>query len=169
MCVNPEFLREGSAIHDYYNPSYILIGADDTHSADVVQSLYKQLDAPVIRTSLRTAEMAKYASNAFHALKITFANEIGSLCKEEGIDGREIMMWCVKIMSSIFLQNILRQGLPSADRAFPRISVRSFIARSKLMSIARLSNLFSKAMSDTCVARSSSSRGPAITASAFSG
>jgi GDP-mannose 6-dehydrogenase len=91
VCVNPEFLREGSALHDYYNPSYVVIGEREASSGDTVASLYEQLGAPVIRTSLRTAEMVKYASNAFHALKVAFANEIGTLAKRQGIDGREVM------------------------------------------------------------------------------
>ena len=91
VCVNPEFLREGSALRDYSNPSYVVIGERDAASGDTVAALYERLDAPVIRTSLRTAEMVKYASNAFHALKVAFANEIGTLAKRQGIDGRDVM------------------------------------------------------------------------------
>jgi GDP-mannose 6-dehydrogenase len=91
VCTNPEFLREGSAINDYLHPSFIVIGELDRPSGDVVQALYETVDACVIRTSIRAAQMVKYASNAFHALKVVFANEIGNLCKAQDIDGQQVM------------------------------------------------------------------------------
>jgi GDP-mannose 6-dehydrogenase len=91
VCMNPEFLREGSSIQDYYGPPFTIIGELDTRSGDVVEKLYPWSTAPVVRTKLAVAEMVKYAGNAFHALKITFANEIGGLCKQLGIDGTEVM------------------------------------------------------------------------------
>ena len=91
LCMNPEFLREGSAVRDYFHPSLVVIGEYDRRSGDVVQALYQSVEARVVRTSIRNAEMIKYASNAFHALKIVFANEIGNLCKASGIDGQEVM------------------------------------------------------------------------------
>lgn len=91
VCMNPEFLREGSAIADYYKPSHIIIGELDQRSGDVVQQIYQGIDAPLVRTSISTAEMVKYADNAFHALKVVFANEIGNICKAHGVDGQEMM------------------------------------------------------------------------------
>jgi GDP-mannose 6-dehydrogenase len=91
VSMNPEFLRESSAIEDYFNPSQIVIGEWDHRSGDVVQSIYAGIDAEVVRTTIRTAEMVKYVNNAFHALKIAFANEIGNLAKAHAIDGREVM------------------------------------------------------------------------------
>jgi GDP-mannose 6-dehydrogenase len=91
LCSNPEFLREGSAIEDYDHPSEIVIGELDSRSGDSAQGLYEAIQAPVIRTSIRTAEMLKYVYNAFHAVKVAFANEIGNLCSGHGIDGREVM------------------------------------------------------------------------------
>ncbi len=91
LCMNPEFLREGSAVRDYFHPSLVVIGEYDRRSGDVAQALYQSVEARVVRTSIRNAEMIKYASNAFHALKIVFANEIGNLCKASGIDGQEVM------------------------------------------------------------------------------
>lgn len=91
LCMNPEFLREGSAIEDYHNPALIVIGEIDSRSGDAVAELYKNIDADIIRSELETAEMVKYANNAFHALKISFANEIGNFAKAHGIDGRAIM------------------------------------------------------------------------------
>jgi GDP-mannose 6-dehydrogenase len=91
VCMNPEFLREGSSIRDYSQPPFTIIGELDQASGDVVAPLYSSLPAPVLRTRLATAEMVKYACNAYHALKITFANEIGNTCKRLGLDGREVM------------------------------------------------------------------------------
>lgn len=91
VCMNPEFLREGSAIKDYYHPGYTVIGQLDSPSGDAIECMYKEVSAPIIRTSIAVAEMTKYVSNTFHALKITFANEIGTLCKTEGVDGQQVM------------------------------------------------------------------------------
>src|SRR5918996_2740657 len=91
VCMNPEFLREGSSIRDYHAPPFTIIGELDARSGDVLEALYATLPAPLIRTKLAVAEMVKYAGNAFHALKITFANEIGTLAKRLGVDGTEVM------------------------------------------------------------------------------
>jgi GDP-mannose 6-dehydrogenase len=91
VTVNPEFLREGTAIHDFRNPPLTLVGHNYRSDADPTQALYSQVDAPVVTTSIRTAEMIKYASNTWHALKVTFANEIGNLCKRVQIDSHEVM------------------------------------------------------------------------------
>lgn len=91
VCMNPEFLREGSAIADYDQPSLIVIGELDSRSGDLVERMYKKVDAPAVRTSIQTSEMVKYANNAFHALKIVFANEIGNICKAHNVDGQEVM------------------------------------------------------------------------------
>lgn len=91
LCNNPEFLREGTAVHDFYHPPKIVIGQTDARSGDLVAGLYGRLDAPLIRTSIETAEMVKYVDNVWHALKICFANEIGNLCKAVGLDSHEVM------------------------------------------------------------------------------
>jgi GDP-mannose 6-dehydrogenase len=91
VCMNPEFLREGSSIRDYHCPPFTIIGELDSRSGDVVEELYSRQSAPIVRTKLAVAEMVKYAGNAFHALKIVFSNEIGNLCKRLGIDGTEVM------------------------------------------------------------------------------
>jgi GDP-mannose 6-dehydrogenase len=91
VCYNPEFLREGVAIADFYEPPRVLIGQLDAASGDVLEPVYRSLPASVVRTALRTAEMAKYADNAFHALKVVFANEIGNLCTALDIDSHELM------------------------------------------------------------------------------
>lgn len=91
VAINPEFLREGSSIHDFANPPFTLIGADDEATAHALRHLYSHIDAPVIDLGIKEAEMVKYACNCFHALKITFANEIGNICKAMGVDSHEVM------------------------------------------------------------------------------
>jgi GDP-mannose 6-dehydrogenase len=91
VCINPEFLREGSSLKDFYAPPFTLIGADDAETANLVRALYGDIDAPLFVTPLKTAEMVKYACNCFHALKVSFANEIGNICKAAGIDSHEVM------------------------------------------------------------------------------
>lgn len=91
VCNNPEFLREGSAVNDFRCPPKTVIGELDKVSGDLMASLYANLDAPLIRTDLMTTEMVKYVDNSWHALKISFANEIGNLCKTFSIDAHEVM------------------------------------------------------------------------------
>lgn len=91
LVANPEFLREGSAVHDFFEPSLVVIGGHDTVAVEGVARLYGPLECEVSRVSLRAAEVIKYACNSFHALKIAFANEIGVLCARLGISGSEVM------------------------------------------------------------------------------
>ena len=88
---NPEFLREGVAVRDFMEPSLVVVGGEDRVAVDRVASLYEPLKVPPCRVSLRTAEMIKYACNAFHAVKIAFANEIGALSERLGIQPGEVM------------------------------------------------------------------------------
>lgn len=91
VTVNPEFLREGTAIHDFRNPPFTLVGHNYRSDATPTEALYAHVEAPVVTTSIRTAEMIKYSSNTWHALKVCFANEIGNLCKRLDIDSHEVM------------------------------------------------------------------------------
>ncbi len=91
VCNNPEFLREGTAVYDYYNPPKTVIGESDAKAGDILVELYKNMNAPLIRTDVETAEMVKYTDNNWHALKVAFANEIGNICKAVGIDGHKVM------------------------------------------------------------------------------
>jgi len=91
VCYNPEFLREGTSVKDYYHPPKIVIGERNPGEGDVVEQIYSGIKAPTMRTSIRAAEMVKYSDNAFHALKVTFANEIGNICKRLGIDSHAVM------------------------------------------------------------------------------
>lgn len=87
---NPEFLREGSAIQDFLNPDRVVLGSLDPEAAEQVAQLYLPLRAPIMITDLRTAEMIKYASNAFLATRISFINEIASICEKLGADVKEV-------------------------------------------------------------------------------
>ena len=91
LIANPEFLREGSSVMDFMRPSLIVIGAEREEDFQRVRELYSQLPGEADSVSLREAEVIKYACNAFHALKIAFANEIGSLCNALGMDGERVM------------------------------------------------------------------------------
>ena len=91
LVTNPEFLRETSAISDFHAPPYTVIGELDTRSGDLVESLYQDIEAPIYHVALEEAELLKLVSNAFHALKIGFANEIGRLCDRLGVDSHTVM------------------------------------------------------------------------------
>jgi GDP-mannose 6-dehydrogenase len=91
IAVNPEFMREGSSIEDFDQPPFVLVGCDDPDSASLLRRLYAGVEAPFLQTTVRTAEMVKYVCNAFHALKVTFANEIADLCGALGADAQDVM------------------------------------------------------------------------------
>ena len=97
LCMNPEFLREGSAIEDYYHPSIVVVGELDSTSGATVEGMYESVEAVTTRVPLETAEMVKYVNNAFHALKIAFANEVGTIASAHGVDPDQVM--------DIFLQD----------------------------------------------------------------
>ena len=88
---NPEFIREGSAVDDYYNPAYILLGSKSKRANEALSKLYQDVNAEIIECDIEIAEIIKFVNNSFHALKITFANEIGHICKSLGIDSIELM------------------------------------------------------------------------------
>jgi len=91
VCVNPEFLREGSAIRDFENPPFTIVGESDARAGDMLLKVYAHLDTPVRRVRPDEASLVKYASNAFHAIKVAFANEIGALSQQLGVDARRVM------------------------------------------------------------------------------
>jgi GDP-mannose 6-dehydrogenase len=96
VAYNPEFLREGTAVRDFSEPPFKIIGQYDRHAAETVTELYKRVKAPLHIVPVKVAEMVKYASNAFHALKVVYANEIGNICKKYEIDGHSVMdIFCV--------------------------------------------------------------------------
>jgi len=88
---NPEFLREGTAVRDYFHPPITLIGSSNKTAAEMIASIYRQLPGKVVITEVRVAEMMKYVNNTFHALKVSFANEIGNICSAMQIDSHKVM------------------------------------------------------------------------------
>lgn len=122
---NPEFLREGNAVHDFLSPDRIVIGADDSRTADALKALYSSIDSRIVVTSSRTAEMIKYASNAALATKISFANEIGNLCKTIGIDSRDVFMGVG--MDNRISPAFFRTGIGFGGSCFPK-DVRALVA-----------------------------------------
>lgn len=91
VCYNPEFMREGTAVADFYAPPFTIIGAHDAAQAQPVSTLYSFIDRPLIHTEVRVAEMLKYICNCYHALKIAFANEVGTLARAVGVDSHALM------------------------------------------------------------------------------
>lgn len=91
VAINPEFLREGTSIADFDSPPFTVIGADDEDAAAILRRLYVGINAPLISLGIKEAEMLKYACNSFHAVKVTFANEIGNICKALGVDSHAVM------------------------------------------------------------------------------
>ena len=130
VCMNPEFLREGTALKDYYAPSHVIIGELDEQSGERVACLYRAVDAPVRRTSIRTAEMLKYVNNAFHAVKVVFANEIGAMCKSHGIDGQQVMdLFCEDSRLNISCA-YLKPGFAFGGSCLPK-DLRALVYRAK--------------------------------------
>ena len=90
---NPEFLSEGNAISDFLTPSRIVIGANSKEHAERVSKLYSDIDAPILLCSLESAELVKHTANAFLIMKLTFVNEIATLCEMTGADIEEVTRW----------------------------------------------------------------------------
>ncbi|TMQ72737.1 MAG: nucleotide sugar dehydrogenase [Candidatus Eisenbacteria bacterium] len=134
VCINPEFLREATAIFDYDNPPKIVIGANDDRTANIVATLFEHLPAAIIKATVEIAEMAKYTDNLWHAIKVDFGNEIGAICKVAGIDSHQVM--------DIFLQDTklnlspcyLRPGFAFGGSCLPK-DVRALSLYAKKMQL----------------------------------
>ncbi len=134
VCINPEFLREGTAIYDYDHPPKTVIGASDERTAARVKEIYASLSAPMLVTDLRTAEMVKYVDNSWHALKVTFANEVGRLCKAMDIDGREVMrLFCQDTKLNIS-PAYMRPGFAFGGSCLPK-DVRALTYQGRLLDV----------------------------------
>jgi GDP-mannose 6-dehydrogenase len=120
LAMNPEFLREGSSIRDFYEAARTIIGANDERSAQQVEDVYQGLAAPNLRVSIRTAEMVKYTDNAFHATKIAFANEIATFARAFGVDGREAMRLMVSDDRLNISPAYLRPGYSFGGSCLPK-------------------------------------------------
>jgi GDP-mannose 6-dehydrogenase len=128
--VHPEFMREGSAIDDFQRPPLLVFGGPDRAVLERVAALYQSLDVDPCFVSMRTAEMIKYACNAFHAVKIGFANEIGTLCSELGIDGDEVMGTLCRDVVLNVSKAYLKPGLPFGGSCLPK-DLRALVYRAR--------------------------------------
>lgn len=128
VAMNPEFLREGKAVHDFMHPDKIVIGAIDRKSGDLISELYRKFECEVTRTNPATAEMIKYANNSLLATKISFANEIGNICKKVGIDTYEVMAAVGKDFR--ISPRFLNSGAGFGGSCFPK-DVKALIGKAK--------------------------------------
>ncbi|MEE2762662.1 MAG: UDP-glucose/GDP-mannose dehydrogenase family protein [Pseudomonadota bacterium] len=134
VCVNPEFLRESTAIKDYDQPPMTVIGELDERSGDLLAELYGDLDAPLIRKPIEVAEMIKYTCNVWHATKVSFANEIGNIAKSMGVDGRDVMdVMCLDNKLNIS-RYYMRPGFAFGGSCLPK-DVRALTYRANQMDV----------------------------------
>jgi len=139
---NPEFLREGSAVKDYFNPPVTVIGSDNVKAINMMKEIYSGLVAPLEVKEIKVAEIIKYVNNSFHALKITFANEVGNICKKMNIDSHDVMdLFCMDTqlnLSPYYLKPGFAYGgscLPKDLKALKTIAHDSYISSPVLESI----------------------------------
>ncbi|GAB3482133.1 nucleotide sugar dehydrogenase [Azotobacter salinestris] len=130
VAVNPEFLRESTAVKDYNFPPMTVIGELDKASGDALAAIYAELDAPIVRKDIAVAEMIKYTCNVWHATKVTFANEIGNIAKAAGVDGREVMEVVCMDNKLNLSQYYMRPGFAFGGSCLPKdVSALSYRAR----------------------------------------
>jgi GDP-mannose 6-dehydrogenase len=139
---NPEFLREGTAIRDYESAPFTIIGTDDPIAEATVRELYAQVESKVIITDFKIAEMTKYACNAWHAAKITFANEIGRIAKSIGVDGRKVMEVVVQDTKLNVSTAYMRPGFAFGGSCLPKdVRGLQYMAKSNNIEIPMLTSL----------------------------
>jgi GDP-mannose 6-dehydrogenase len=135
ICNNPEFLREGTAVYDYQNPPKTVIGEFDARSGDSLAKLYENLDAELIRTDIRTAEMVKYVDNIWHALKVGFANEIGNVCKALGLDSHVVMDIFCRDRKLNISSYYMRPGFAFGGSCLPK-DLRAFTYKARSLDLS---------------------------------
>ena len=131
---NPEFLREGTSIKDFYDPPFTLIGAHAAAHAEPLQALYAGIDAPLHVAAVRVAEMVKYASNCFHGLKVGFANEIGNVCKALGVDSHEVMRLFAEDRKLNISAAYLKPGFAFGGSCLPK-DIRAVVYKAKELDV----------------------------------
>jgi GDP-mannose 6-dehydrogenase len=134
LCINPEFLREGTAVHDYYHPPKTVIGQVNKASGDLLASIDSKLPGPMIRTDIETAEMVKYADNCWHALKVGFANEIGSLAKALNVDAHKVMEIFCQDQKLNLSPYYLKPGFAFGGSCLPK-DVRALLHKAKTLDL----------------------------------
>lgn len=135
VSINPEFLREGSALRDFRQPPLTLVGHNHAADAAGTIALYSKVDAPLVTTTIRTAEMIKYASNAWHALKVCFANEIGNLCKRLEVDSHDVMDIFCRDQKLNLSSYYLKPGFAFGGSCLPK-DVRALQYRAKELDLS---------------------------------
>ena len=134
IAINPEFLREGTSIHDFNNPPFTLIGADDDEAAELLKKLYEHLPAAVVTVRIKEAEMVKYACNCFHGLKVAFANEIGTICKGLNVDSHRVMEVFCQDMKLNLSPYYLRPGFAFGGSCLPK-DLRAINYKAKMLDV----------------------------------
>lgn len=143
VAFNPEFLRESTAVEDFLNPPKTVVGCDEyDHVADKILSIYEGISGPMIKTKLEVAEMVKYVDNNFHALKITFANEIGNICKSLGFDSHEVMNIFTQDIKLNISKTYLKPGFAFGGSCLPKdLRAINYIAKMNDLDIPLINSL----------------------------
>ena len=142
VAVNPEFMREGSSLNDFARPPLTLVGCGDPATASLLRLLYESVQAPFVHTSIRTAEMVKYAANAFHALKVCFANEVADVCAALGADGAEVMRVFAMDKKLNVSEAYLRPGFAFGGSCLPKdLRALLYAARAADVSVPMLASV----------------------------
>jgi GDP-mannose 6-dehydrogenase len=139
---NPEFLREGTAIKDFYNPPYTVLGSNSNKATEIATTLYEKLDAPIYKLKPEESELIKYANNNFHALKITFANEIGNICKELGVDSHAVMNLVAKDKKLNLSSYYMKPGFAFGGSCLPKdVRALNYISKTNDLETPMLNSL----------------------------
>jgi GDP-mannose 6-dehydrogenase len=142
VAVNPEFLREGTAVYDFFNPPKTVVGSARETTADTIVGLYRGIEAPVFKTPIKVAETVKYVDNVFHAVKISFANEIGSICKTVGVDSHEVMRIFTEDKKLNISPAYLKPGFAFGGSCLPKdVRALVYLGRSHDLDLPMLSAL----------------------------